>query len=536
MKHFIVVGSGPTGVHFALTLLKRGHRVTMLDTGHRRTEPAFPDASFDQLKDQLPDPVSWFLGPQFDAIVLPGTRESFYAFPPSKNFVFATPRGFSFSSTNMQPRFSFAQGGLAESWTGGVYPYTDTDLVDYPIGYADLKPAYQEIARRIGISAERDDLEQFMPFEADYLDPLPLDAHSSHLLSVYARRRKILNRAFGAYIGRSRVATISRDYAGRKACNQCGRCLLGCPTRSIYSPTSTLSECLGYTNFEYRPGVLVTDFSYTDDHRLTGFGAVSLEDGSRLEFRGDEYVLAAGTLLSAKILLDSVYRKTGQVESLTGLMDNRMIHLPFLTLAMVGGESANAKYQFHHLALGLVARDPRDYLHGQITTLKGASVHPILQSMPVNLRSAVGIFRTIRSGLGLANVSLSDRRRPESRITIEPMRGSAETKLVIDYHADSTEPQRIARAIRRTKRALSLLGAIVPPGLTRVLPAGGGIHYAGTIPMSAAKQRFACSKDCRSHDFRNLLIVDGSTLPFLPSKNHTFTLMANAVRAAEHAS
>lgn len=536
MKRFVVVGSGPTGVHFSLTLLRKGHQVTMLDAGHQRSEPALPAASFDELKDQLPDPVSWFLGPQFEAVVLPGTRESFYAFPPSKNFVFATPRGFSFRSANMQPRFSFAQGGLAESWTGGVYPYTDAELVDYPIGYADLKPGYQEVARRIGIAAQHDDLERFMPFDAEYLEPLPLDAHSSHLLSVYGRRRRIANRTLGAYLGRSRVATISRDYAGRRACNQCGRCLLGCPTRSIYSPTSTLRECLSYANFDYRPDLLVTSFAYTSDQRITAINAVSLKDEQTFEFRGDDYVLAAGTLLSAKIMLDSIYLKTGRVESLNGLMDNRMIHLPFLTLAMMGKPASNANYQFHHLAIGLAEPDQRDYLHGQITTLKGASIHPILQSMPVDLHAAVGIFRTIRSGLGLANVSLSDRRRPESRITIEPLRGTTETKLVIDYHSDPDEPRKVARAIKRTKRALSLLGAIVPPRLTRVLPAGGGIHYAGTIPMSAERKTFACSEYCRSYDFSNLLVVDGSTLPFLPSKNHTFTLMANAVRAAENAS
>lgn len=536
MKRFVVVGSGPTGVHFSLTLLKKGHQVTMLDAGNRRSEPALANENFDELKDRLPDPVAYFLGPRFDAVVLPGTRESFYTFPPSKNFVFATPQGFSYRSERMFPRFSFAQGGLAESWTGGVYPYTDAELADYPIGYADLRPGYHEVARRIGIAAERDDLEPFMPYEAEYLEPLPLDAHSSHLLSVYARRRTVANRAFGAYLGRSRVATISRHYAGRRACNQCGRCLLGCPTRSIYSPTSTLGECLGYPTFEYRPDVLVTSFAYTDDQRITGISGVSLKGEQKLEFKGDEYVLAAGTLLSAKIMLDSIYCKTGRVEALSGLMDNRMIHLPFLTFAMIGKPASNASYQFHHLALGLVAPDQRDYLHGQITTLKGASVHPILQSMPVDLRSAIGIFRTIRSGLGLANVSLSDRRRPESRITIEPLRGTTETRLVIDYHSDADEPQRIKRAIKRTKRALSLLGAFVPPGLTRVLPPGGGIHYAGTIPMSSDVKRFTCSRDCRSYDFSNLLVVDGSTLPFLPSKNHTFTLMANAVRAAENAS
>jgi len=53
--------------------------------------------------------------------------------------------------------------------------------------------------------------------------------------------------------------------------------------------------------------------------------------------------------------------------------------------------------------------------------------------------------------------------------------------------------------------------------------------------MSAKKTEYTTSRDCRSHDFDNLYIVDGTTFPFLPAKNLTFSLMANAVRVAETA-
>ena len=36
----------------------------------------------------------------------------------------------------------------------------------------------------------------------------------------------------------------------------------------------------------------------------------------------------------------------------------------------------------------------------------------------------------------------------------------------------------------------------------------------------------------QSHDFGGLFVVDGSGFPFLPAKNPTFTLMANASRIA----
>jgi choline dehydrogenase-like flavoprotein len=62
---------------------------------------------------------------------------------------------------------------------------------------------------------------------------------------------------------------------------------------------------------------------------------------------------------------------------------------------------------------------------------------------------------------------------------------------------------------------------------------GASVHYAGTIPMSDNPASGTSSALCRSHDFDNLFFVDGTTFPFLPAKNITFTLMANAVRVAD---
>ena len=53
--------------------------------------------------------------------------------------------------------------------------------------------------------------------------------------------------------------------------------------------------------------------------------------------------------------------------------------------------------------------------------------------------------------------------------------------------------------------------------------------------MSAKAEQLTTSELCQSHDFENLYIVDGTTFPFLPAKNITFTLMANAVRVADSA-
>jgi choline dehydrogenase-like flavoprotein len=532
VSRIVVVGSGATGVHFALTCLERGHDVTMLDYGNERPAAVLPQASFDDLKGELPDPVDYFLGAHGEGVVYPGAA-SYYGHPPSKQYVFDVPRGYDTTASSMTPRFSFARGGFAEAWTAGVYAFNRDDLGEFPIDYDEMQRSYAVVSRRIGIGAVHDDLEQFIPYDASYLAPLPFDPHSQWLWDRYHARRDRLKRDWRFHLGRSRVATINQPLGGRHACSQLGRCLWGCPNDAIYSPALTLRECLAHARFRYVSGVLVRQFDYDADGRVSRMIARRVADGEPVELDGDVFALAAGALTSSRIVLDSRYAHSGEIGVMGGLMDNLQIHVPFLTPAMIGSKVQTASYQFHHLAFGIEREDPLDYVHGQITTLKSASVHPIVQTLPMDLRTAIGVFRGIRTGLAVANVNLPDRRRAESRLTIRPREAGAGTELVVNYVQDSAEPPRMESAVRSVKRALGAMGCFVPPGMTRVLPRGTSVHYAGTMPMSATRGEFTCGPDCRSHAFENLYVVDGASFPFLPSKNHTLTLMANAVRVAE---
>ena len=193
MTRVLVVGSGASGVHFALTVLQKGYDVTMVDVGRDHRAAVLPDASFNGLKEQLADPAEYFLGKRFEGVVLPDLEQEYYGIPPHKQYVFDLPQDFRFSSSGFAPLFSFARGGLAEAWTAGCYPFNDDELATFPFSYADIGPHYGEVSRRIGITGEADDLARFMPLHDHLLEPLRLDRHSELLLAVYARKRKRLN-------------------------------------------------------------------------------------------------------------------------------------------------------------------------------------------------------------------------------------------------------------------------------------------------------------------------------------------------------
>jgi len=532
MPEVTIVGSGASAVHFALSVLQKGYTVTMLDVGYDKPETVNPKDTLNGLKENLADPVEYFLGKKYEALIMPDAEKEYYGIPPSKSYVFKTPENFQERSSGFEPLFSFARGGLAEAWTGGAYAYNDEELADFPFNYSDIEPFYNEVAKRIGILGAQDDLSRFHPWHENLLPPLEFDEHSALLYAGYEKKREQLQKKFSCYFGRSRLAVLSRDTTGRQACDYTGRCMWGCPSDSLYVPSLTLKTCMAFPAFTYVPNMLVTHFKYGAANRIETVAAYDLGQKRSREFPVQRLALAAGTLGTAKIFLNSIHRQTGQILALQGLMDNRQILIPFINLHLAGKSFQPETYQYHQLALGIAAAEPKKFIHGQITTLKTALMHPIIESIPLDLKTSIFLGRNLHAALGVANINFHDDRRQGNYVTIagdpEPLRSA----LLIHYSPPGRENKNLKNLIHQVKQILLKLGVVVPPGMLHVRPMGASVHYAGTIPMTTAPAPLTASADCRSHDFPNLHFVDGTCFPFLPAKNLTFTLMANAARVA----
>jgi choline dehydrogenase-like flavoprotein len=530
----VIVGSGATAVHFAQTALEMGRRVVMLDVGHAASAHALPDASLNQLKSQLEDPAGYFLGENFESVILPDDDSEFYGFPPSKSYVFQGLKDYAVESKGFAPLMSFATGGLAQAWTGGCYPFNEGELEAFPFGWAEMAPAYGEVAARIGVSgAIQDDLSPYYPAHDGLMAPVNLDAHSEQLFRAYQRRRHKLNESHGFFMGRARIAALSHNLHGRKACSFTGRCLWGCPSGAFYTPSITLAHCRAQEGFEYIGGVRVEAFRYDDANRVTHVSLRDAESGALIEREVGALVLTAGALASSRIVLESLHRAGVRVE-LPGLMDNRQVLMPFVNLARVGAAFDERSYQYHQLAVGAPGAEPFDYVHGLVTTLTTGVAHPLVQSLPVGARAGVGLFRNIRAALGLLNINFPDKRRDENRLALE-VDSSGRSRLLVNYMPDASEAERVRPMIRRFRNFLLALGCVAPPNMTRMRPMGASVHYAGTLPMLAEGGDFTTDASGRCRPFENLIVADGSTFPALPAKNLTFTLMANSTRIARAA-
>jgi choline dehydrogenase-like flavoprotein len=62
----------------------------------------------------------------------------------------------------------------------------------------------------------------------------------------------------------------------------------------------------------------------------------------------------------------------------------------------------------------------------------------------------------------------------------------------------------------------------------------GNAHNHGTARMGVDASKSVLDKYCRSHEVKNLWVVDGSFMPTSAGYNPTLTILANAYRVADH--
>jgi choline dehydrogenase-like flavoprotein len=112
----------------------------------------------------------------------------------------------------------------------------------------------------------------------------------------------------------------------------------------------------------------------------------------------------------------------------------------------------------------------------------------------------------------------------------------ASLKLRKDFSLDISGTKNLVplESIQKIVRHLRSLGALAHSKLVVKVPHGGGIHYAGTLPMKLNSDRpYTCSPTGLLWGTSNVYVADGAGFPRLPAKNHSFTLMANAMRIAK---
>jgi len=66
------------------------------------------------------------------------------------------------------------------------------------------------------------------------------------------------------------------------------------------------------------------------------------------------------------------------------------------------------------------------------------------------------------------------------------------------------------------------------------IPLAGVAHQNGTVRFGRDPKTSALDPDCKAHDLDNLYVVDASFFPSSGAVNPALTIIANALRVADH--
>lgn len=491
----IIIGSGPAGTSVAAPLVAAGMRVLMLDGAGDEAERSARDM---------------LLGPDLESLRREDGLSPKLRTPAARRLMepFASDSGI--AADNFVPVGAIGRGGLSRIWGACVAEFDEADISRWPIAYAELQRSYRNVVQRIGVSGSAVEAVPQMPNAADLLQPpLPLSDAARALL---ARRPSSSDAGFK--LGLASNAVLTEDRAGRRACDNRGECLFGCPIGAIYDAAYDARDLRAHRNFRLVDGARVVALSRGGDQ-----WSVRTADGR--SFAAPTVCLAAGTLASTRLALHLLK----SVPPAWRVLTSPVLAVPLLQPRRIASRHATG----HTLAqLGYVLRygsRPLDYVSGAVYDVAGLPASSFVNRMPLGRRAGRRIFDLLASSLMVATSYFSGD-FSNNRIEVTP-----DGILVKGGFADGFDDVRktVLRDLNSNWRRLGLL----PLPLASLAKPGTDAHLAGTLPMGSQAGN---GTDAFGELAGNagLHVVDGSILPSLPSKHTTLTIMANADRIGRH--
>jgi choline dehydrogenase-like flavoprotein len=524
MYDVIIVGSGAAGTAAALQFAHRGIQTCILDVGIESSESPELRENFYSYREKN-DSFPLMIGEKFEGLDSQdprGVPRPAKLMSPGMHFVTAGAEEFSpVEEHNFDAVQSFALGGLANAWGAGLYRFIDRDLEGFSIKASDLRPYYDRLTEEVGISGENDDLTPYFGRDENLQKPLRLSANAARILQKYARNKSRLNRR-GFYLGRPRLGVLTEEKDGRRPCDYSNLEFWLPHLSYLYTPPLTLKKLIENKNTAYFGGCLVKSWARKEDGLV-----VQTEDVESKEIRSFEcrnLVLAAGAINSAKLALAS--RKDHQTR-LT-LLDNPALQFPFILPVRIGSLLERESFGLTQLNLICDLSPHKLLLQGSILEVTSPARAEFFSSFPFAASDNLALIRYVLPAVVVLQLFWPVGRDQGTYLSLKE-----DGRLEIVGRESVFQED----VIREVVRIFRVLGGYTFPSYTVRVPSGHSIHYAGTLPMAeSSRQEYTCNREGELAGEPGVYVVDGSVLPALPAKNCSFTVMANAMRIADHLS
>jgi choline dehydrogenase-like flavoprotein len=518
----IIVGSGPAGTFAAFQL--RGRDVLVLDVGYTPGKSTLSGNLYDLRKNPGPNEADLFdelIGADFESL-----HNVFHAYlspklkAPLMRFVTRDAETLSpLVAHNFDAAMSFAAGGLANAWGAGLYRFTTRDLAGFPIAPEDLDPYYDVITAKVGINGTDDDLSPFFGSVGGLQPPLNMDSNGGTMLRRYARHRDRLNR-LGLFLGRPRLAVLTREHDGRDAYGYDAREFFRPDNPAVYTPTYTLEEMVRRGEIGYEPGLLVERYLETDAGVTVS--ARECATGASRTFTCSRLILAAGALNTAKIVLQSNDDHAARLP----LLDNNISYVPLLDAMRIGAALEKQVYPAATLN-GVYSGDVHPaVIQMTLYGVTGALRSDYLFDFPLSARGNIAGAKYLAPAMTVVQLFYPDVPAPTNWLRL-----GEDGRL--ELHYESKRLGTLEAHLLKMFRSIGYLGAA---RFCKYLTPGNSFHYGGSLPMTAVpSDRYQTDRYGLLGGTRGVYVADAANFSALPSKNHTFTIMANAMRVAKRA-
>ncbi len=500
----VIIGTGAGGGVLANELAQKGVSVVALEAGARHTPQDFINDEWDS----------------FGQLAWTDPRTTSGDWRVSKDF------------SGLPAWIVKSVGGTTQHWAGASLRFQEHEwkaktaygevegatLLDWPIDAAEMDPWYTKAEDKLQVT--RTGNRPGLPGSNNYL--------------VFEKGAKALGYK---EVHTGRMAIASREDGDRTSCQQTGFCFQGCKWGAKWSAGyHDIEEGEATGNLEVRPEAHVARILHNEAGKVTGVEYFD-KDGS-LQMQKARIVCVAGNSFeSPRLLLNSassmfpnglanssdqvgrnyMRHMTGSVyavfdkpvkmwrgTTMAGIIQDESRHDP--SRGFVGG------YELETLSLGLpfmaAFLDPGAWGREFTTALDQyenmAGMWIVGEDMPqADNRVTLNTDVTDQWGLPVANVHFSD------------------------------HPNDIAMRNHAYQQGQAVYDAV---GATRTFPTPPypSTHNLGTNRMSERPEDGVVNKWGQTHDIANLFVSDGSQFTTGAAENPTLTIVALAIRQADH--
>lgn len=534
----VVVGSGAGGSVAACALAESGRRVLIVERGD------FPDAAFlaaDHLRNARTD-----VG--LDHRTAPTAPDNPRTLERDGRVIPLVPSDGRWGNNAM------TVGGGTRVYGAQAWRFAPTDfrmsstygvpdgsaLADWPIEYAELEPYYHRAEVELGVSGSAEGDTSGAWRSAEYpMPPMPT-TRPAQTLAGGARRLGLSTLAVPLLIN-------SRPYGGRPACAHCGQCVgFACPVEAKNGAHNTvLARAFATGRASLLTGTRVERLVTDSRGRVVAAALVGDVGGSvwRREVRAGEFIVSAGAIESARLLLNSASDR--EPNGLGNNTDRVGRHLQGHVYAGaigffpdpindgVGPGPAIATNDFRHhndgiVGGGMLANEFVPTPVGYHSYLLGAGFVPLhgreakrsMRHLVPRMQRVVGPIQELTTAD--ARVRLDPDVVDRFGIPVARLSGSIHTE---DVRAQAFLSERAAEWLResgatdvRTTRPRGTAGP------------SSGQHQAGTVRMGNDPASSAADPFGRLWGHDNVRVVDGSLHVTNGGVNPVLTIFANAMR------